>query len=726
MSIPIAMVETRPSGSRAGQRPAVPTGVRPYAVAALACLLSAACSTAAPRPPATAAEDAVGADVLPDSTAADMADGAADVTSAGADAVADGVDVSPVVDSPIALGGVSLPQYAGGFVPWQPWPADLTLQLGQPPLKPGWQGKVYPHYSAAQVNDFDGDGKADLLLFTQGGDIRVLRGPIGPQALAEKLTPKAKVDPRVHSAALWMRPDGSRWIVLGGSRLAAWRWSSGQWVDEGDSWGVAEAGSQPRYCATPADVDADGLLDLIDCQYACDPGAAHRVWLDRGDGVLSDHGAALGLDGVGPQWAAGLVDLGGDGHADLVFFHDGCNNPDNTQAFYRFDGRGPSGLPKYQRIAPNAVFAFPKSAMPFASPMGFDVADFDGNGLQDIAVANVGFGLPQQTILKLLLTEDPEVPPMGQNWLLLQQPDGSYIDKGGVAGLKSLVDPVKGFDMVFWGVRAWDFDRDGWVDLALTAAPDHEAFTEDTRGPMRPVALRNKGDGTFADVTQSLGWPQPQMAITLAAGDLDGDGDEDVVMGQLDGQPLALRNEVVTPLHEVRVQLRGRTSNPLGVGARVTVRAGPVERSRVHLVDGPLATRAEAVTRLGVGTATAAQLEVVWPSGYRQVVGSVQTDQLVTVEEPSLVSLAARTLLAGQKTQVQVQLRAPDGGPWKAKPQVTLVPEGGVVWSQPLQCDAQGVCSGELQAVAPSTTYLHVAAEGLDLRVWPKVTVLAK
>lgn len=670
--------------------------------------------------------DALTADLAPDAPSPFDGDSpdSADLTPAGdatatADAAVSDGEADAATDdaaSPIALGGSSPAQFGGSLVPWNVLPNGALPAVGKPPFKPGQGPNPYPNYSAGLIDDLTGDGVADLLLFAQSGDARIVTGPVGPTAQVASLSGKPNLDPRVHSAALWMRQDGTRYALLAGSQFHAWRWTGSAWLDEGDSFGLPDAGSTARHCIGTVDLDNDGLLDVLECRYQCDPGAAHRAWLDRGDGLMVDKTSDLGLVGSGAAWTAGAFDLHDDGQLDIMWMHDGCANPQNTQALYENKGRGASGLPQFERVQPSPLYAFPTAPMPYTSPMGCDNADFDGDGHLDLAVANVGLIYPLETAMKYLMTEDPDVPRLAQNNLLVQKADGTLGDIGLAAGLKGLVDPQKGLDISVWGIGAWDFDRDGWVDLAFASAPDADSYENQLRGPMRPLLLRNQGNATFVSVSDAVKLPSPELGNTLSIGDLDGDGDEDWVLGQLGSAPILLQNQITTPHHALRMQLRGHLSNPLGIGARITVTAGTVARTRLHGTTGTFATHHQMLSVFGIGSATSAQVQVRWPSGRVQDLGTVAADQTLQIEEPDTLQLSARTGKVGATFDLEVSL----GGAVQAE----LVPAGVLAWATPLQCDSAMKCKGKLVAQKVGTGYLKLTAAGQPVAVWPKLSVL--
>ena len=118
-----------------------------------------------------------------------------------------------------------------------------------------------------------------------------------------------------------------------------------------------------------------------------------------------------------------------------------------------------------------------------------------------------------------------------------------------------------------WGITPIDVDNDGWIDLA--------ALVETSKGVQVRV-LRNKGDGTFEDVTAKLGLdkPLPQTARSLVAFDADSDGDADLLVSTLDGAPILLRNDGGNKNHSFLVTLQGNADNKTAIGTKVEVFAG--------------------------------------------------------------------------------------------------------------------------------------------------------
>lgn len=587
---------------------------------------------------------------------------------------------------------------------------NFTMYLGVPAADPSAPG-AYPNASGGLIADVSGDGQADVVTFTEGGAWRV--DVTGGASLSGQLPP-------IRAVAVMPRLGGPL-LLLAGQHLTAMRIADGKATSV--PLGVPDDASVERYALTVADIDQDGLADLLVGRYRCNAPGAPLVLLDRGDGELVEQGSALGVTATGSQWGMLAGDLDEDGDPDLMLLHDGCGNPQTTQVFLRNDGRGAEGWPTFTRTAPHELYTFPKPIMPFASPMGGATGDFDGDGRFDLVLANVGLPMSIEAGRKLLMTDDPALARLAQNLLLHAQPDGKYVDIGLSAGLKTLTDfdPAKHVDLTAWSVAALDFDRDGWLDLALSNAPEREAFFAQNRGPMRPVLMRNQGDGTLVEVSAQAGLPAPRPGMTLSAGDYDGDGDDDLLFGGLDAQPFLLRNDVVHGRHGLRVRLHGTVSNLTGLGAIVVAKAGGVTQRRLVGGAAPFATMHEPVADFGVGTAASVDFEIHWPSGLQQnltvAFAPGATAKTVDVTEPLALHLDKRVLHGAGTVHVTTQTPA----------QIDVIPKG-LLTVKAIACQPDGPCAFELVATQalqqPTFAFVRATVDGHTLKIWPHVLLL--
>jgi hypothetical protein len=128
------------------------------------------------------------------------------------------------------------------------------------------------------------------------------------------------------------------------------------------------------------------------------------------------------------------------------------------------------------------------------------------------------------------------------------------------------------------------------------------------------AAFRNRGDLTFEEVTQAWGFDAPGVEQGMAAADLDGDGDLDLVLNALNEPPKLYRNRTTAP--RVAVRLRGVAGNSRGIGAKIRVMAqGLPVQSQEMMSGGRYLSGDDAMRCFALGTATTADIEVTWRNG---------------------------------------------------------------------------------------------------------------
>ncbi len=504
--------------------------------------------------------------------------------------------------------------------------------------------------SGVAAADFDGDGRPDLYFADAwsldtdrpagaGGRLYLNRGD-GTFADA---TARAGVDvpERIGGVvAADLDNDGHRDLLLAGyGRIRVLRNRGGAvFEDATEASGLPAADDSWYACAAAADFDRDGILDLFVTRYADQeeyrrarnqlgvPSGREGTWrgvqvfagprplapqsdlLLRGLGSMRFADASAALAGQEPRYGFQPVatDADGDGWTDVYVAND-------TQANSLWRNLG--GM-KFRDEAVEAGCAFDADGKAQAG-MGVAVGDVGGDGLPEILVTNFS-----NDHLTLYANEGRPGRP--------QFTDRSYSSGVGPASYRFLG----------WGAVFSDFDGDGEEDL-LTANGHLYPNVEEQPELHVPFAERMQlyqglGRGTFADRAEGVrGLAVPRVHRGLATLDFDGDGRTDVVATTVGGPPVLLRNlSGRGDRHWIGFRLTGTKSPRDPAGARVTVTAGGVTRTReLHLGDS-FASSSEPVLRLGLGAATVAERVVIrWPSGTTVELPQLPADRVHDVRE---------------------------------------------------------------------------------------------
>jgi hypothetical protein len=242
--------------------------------------------------------------------------------------------------------------------------------------------------------------------------------------------------------------------------------------------------------------------------------------------------------------------------------------------------------------------------------MGVAVADYDGDGLLDIAKTNFSGDLTS----------------------LYHNDDGKFFtDVSREAGLRTR-------QLLGWGVAFTDVDDDGWRDLVIANGHVYPEVEGKQLGDtyLQPTVLfRNVGAGKFEDVTEQAGpaFQSPRSARGLAVGDIDGDGRPEIVLVNMNAAPSLLKNSGPHG-HYLDIMLTGTKSNRSAIGARVTVTAEGRKRIDEVMSGGSYYSQNSLTLHFGLGRATEVDsIEVRWPSGIVQNVGKVKADQTMKITE---------------------------------------------------------------------------------------------
>ncbi len=298
---------------------------------------------------------------------------------------------------------------------------------------------------------------------------------------------------------------------------------------------TTDAGLVPRNRPTGitfVDYDHDGDLDLLITGSPLAPAekteagttpatpTSNVLWRNNGNKTFTEWTEPTGLGGGGNVAAAILTDFNNDRAVDLAMTGDG---PAPLIYINPREGKYPT-QPLYDDNLPPTT--------------GITVLDFNKDGWMDIAVTHAG--APGLTLWRNV--EGPNH--IGRRFERVDLP---------------LNGAVRG-----WGVTAVDIDNDGWIDLA--------AIVETKAGPQVRV-LRNRGDGSFEDVSQALGLDKVVLKAPrgLISGDMDGKGAPDLLVTQVGEPPVLLHNEGANKHHSVRLDLAGLADNKTAIGAKVEI-----------------------------------------------------------------------------------------------------------------------------------------------------------
>jgi hypothetical protein len=496
--------------------------------------------------------------------------------------------------------------------------------------------------------DYDNDGRLDVF-FVNGAKIR---DPMPPGAVPDKS------DPRFWNRLYHQNPDGTFTDVTekaGLSGLAQNRYGMGVAVGDFDNDGfediyvtgfggntlyhnngngtfsdvTAQAGVAASGWSTSAgffDFDNDGKLDLFVARYVewgfddkhvcgeskpggrayCHPdnysGISNVLYRNNGDGTFTDVSKKAGIaNPAGKSLGVAFGDFDDDGWPDVYVAND------SVQCFlYRNNHDG-----TFTDVALTAGVGFNEDGKTFAG-MGVDFADYDNDGRADIAVTDLS----------------------DQRYMLYRNNrDGTFTDVTNESGLGGATLAYSG-----WSMKFVDFDNDGWKDLFIAQGhvmDNIEVTSPNLRYLQPPLLLRNVR-GRFSVIDAGAALKMPWAGRGAAFGDLDNDGDIDVIVTNIGQKAYVLRNDGGNRNGWIGIRARGRKSNRDGIGCRIKVvtASGLVQHYTVNTAVGYLSASDRRVL-VGLGADKAAQLvEIRWPAGGTQRFENVAAGKVIEAVEP--------------------------------------------------------------------------------------------
>lgn len=435
----------------------------------------------------------------------------------------------------------------------------------------------------------------------------------------------------------------------------------GTFTDTTDAAGVA--GTNFASGVSAADIDNDGDLDLYVLCYG-----ANELYRNNGNGTFTDISAASGL--ADPRWSLQAVwfDYEGDGDCDVYVVNYLEYDKGAFRAFYAPTGYpGPlsyhgqpdalyvnDGAGKFTDITAKAGLVNAEGR-----GMGATMADLNNDGRLDIYVANdamandfflnTGKGTYQEEALLrgMAFGEagqgvssmgpvfgdvdrdgrlDLYIPDMDYGCLLMNRGD-FFEDRTTPAGLAVVCGQYVG-----WGGILFDYDNDGYLDVFVANGDAHKEF------PDEAVLCRNDGTGNFVDVARDSGeyFHQEYLSRGATWGDIDNDGDADLLVANLNDGPRLLRNDGGNRNHWLTVEAKLPNGKSDALGARITVTAGGLKQIQDLIPVRGFLSQGDPRLSFGLGRAAEAEaIEIRWPNGRTTKLTKTPANQFLRLVQPT-------------------------------------------------------------------------------------------
>ena len=416
---------------------------------------------------------------------------------------------------------------------------------------------------------------------------------------------------------------------------------AGQWVvTRVNGQSTFKARFRGRFLATP-----DGRVKELpepDCFYLNDGTGKFQKQVFEQGSFTDEAGRPFA---AAHDWglAVAFRDVNGDLAPDLYV----CNDFSSPDRFWINDGRG-----RFRAVPRLAVRHTSRSSM------GIDFADLNRDGHDDMLVLDMLarqqarrlVHLDKEKPIPIVVGKFDDRPRYNRNVLLVSRGDGTWLEAANYAGLEA--------SDWSWTAVFMDVDLDGFEDVLITNGFSFDTMDIDSKNrvialqkarrlptselkrlrkhrppwPSANAAFRNLSGLKFEPAPEWWGFAHVGISYGMALADLDNDGDQDVVVNNLNQAAGLYRNESSRP--RVAVRLRGRGGNRVGIGARIRLANGDRVLSQEMIAGGRYLSGDDPMRVFAAGSPGPHQIEVLWRGGARSVVRDVQANRLYEIQEP--------------------------------------------------------------------------------------------
>jgi enediyne biosynthesis protein E4 len=427
------------------------------------------------------------------------------------------------------------------------------------------------------VGDYDNDGFEDLLLTSYGGNVLYHNNGDGTFTDVTAMTGVRSSGWSVSAGFFDYNNDGLLDIFV--TRYLDWTFATNIYCGD----------RVPGYRAY--------------CHPKNFPAVSSVLFRNNGDGTFSDISVRSGISAArGKALGVAFADYDDDGWTDVYVANDSMqdflfhNNKDGT----------------FSEVGLSSGAGLNQDGKAFAG-MGVDFADYDNDGRPDVVVSDLS----------------------NERYALFRNEGGGFFtDESSSSGLARITMLLSG-----WGVKFFDFDNDGWKDIFV--AQGHVLDNvEKTSGGLRyeqPPLLLHNAKGRFQNVDAGSALEVPRAGRGAAFGDIDNDGDIDVVVANVGEGCSVFRNNGGNRNHWLGLRLTGSRSNRDGIGARIEITSASGQKQFYTVsTAGSYISASDRRVIAGLGADTFAKRVVIkWPSGVIQNLSNVKADGMMDVREPA-------------------------------------------------------------------------------------------